>query len=126
MGHVYVTSNGGAQVVAKKIYHAVVAGESLLVNDGDLANSIRTSLILADNDDAEIIAILPPEVGKIDPHTSKGEYCSYESTASAQLNTLAQYLTTVGVDSIKHILILTESELAYNIYVEQFSRTFGD
>jgi len=65
-------------------------------------------------------------VGKIDSVTNKGEYCSYESTASAQLNTLSQYLTSIGVESIKHILILTESELAYNIYVDQFSRTFGD
>ena len=126
MGHIYKTSNGGGSVVAKNIYHAVVSGESLLVNDGDVANSIRKALILADNDEAEIVALIPPDIGKYNPIIKSNEYYSYESAAQAQLNTLAQYLMNIGVDSIKHILILTENELAYNIYVDQFSRTFND
>ena len=43
MGHVYITSNGGenSQVKPKSIYHAVVAGESRLVNEEDIKTSVR-------------------------------------------------------------------------------------
>jgi len=126
MGHVYPTSNGSAQISAKKIYHAVVAGESLLINDVDISNTIRKSLILADNEEAEIVAILVPDVGQINNLTDKGEYSSYELLANAQLNTLYQYLMNIGVDYIKYILVLTESQIAYDIYVDQFSRTFSE
>ena len=68
MGSVYVTSNGGenSKVQAKKIIHAVVAGESRLVNEADIKLATRKALHLAKESNVRNIVMLPPDCGTHD------------------------------------------------------------
>lgn len=119
MGNVYTTSNGGnwaKGIQAKKIYHAVVAGESRLVNDIDIKKSIIKSLIMADTEKYKIVSMLPADCGTHD----------IESAAFSQISAIQEFIKTVGVEHIEYIFIVMDDQDSYDVFIDQFSRIFTD
>jgi O-acetyl-ADP-ribose deacetylase (regulator of RNase III) len=121
MGSVYRTSNGGNHkggIVPKNIYHAVVATQTRLVNEGAITKSTIKALTQADEDGCSSIAILPLDCGNFDLH----------QTANAQLSAIYNFLETVPTKNIKNIFIITtkSDKVTLDIFNEKFDRIFGD
>jgi putative lipase involved disintegration of autophagic bodies len=68
MGTVYITSSGdqNSKVKAKKVYHATVSGDSRLVNEVDLKSAMRKALLLADEEQARNVLVIPADCGTHD------------------------------------------------------------
>jgi O-acetyl-ADP-ribose deacetylase (regulator of RNase III) len=121
MGAVYKTSNGGTHkgaIVPKIIYHAVVATQTRLVNEGAISKSTVKALSQADADGCESIAFLPMDCGNFDLH----------QTANAQLSAIYNFLDTVASKNIKNIFIITtkNDKVTLDIFNEKFDRIFGN
>ena len=116
MGHVYITSNGGenSQVKPKSIYHAVVAGESRLVNEEDIKTSVRKSLLLADQNNAASVVFIPCDCGTHD----------INDTARVQLASIKTYLQSNKESKLKNIFIVMEDEESFNTFEEYYNRIF--
>lgn len=116
MGHVYITSNGGegSLVKPKSIYHAVVAGESRLVNEEDIRSSMRKSLTLADSNNAANVVVIPCDCGTHD----------IEDTARVQLSSILTYFKSKKDSNIKNIFIVMEDEESYQTFEEYYNRIF--
>jgi O-acetyl-ADP-ribose deacetylase (regulator of RNase III) len=116
MGHVYITSNGGenSQVKPKHIYHAVVAGESRLVNEEDIKTSVRKSLLLADQNNAANVVFIPCDCGTHD----------INDTARVQLASIKTYLQSNKESNLKNIFIVMEDEESFNTFEEYYNRIF--
>jgi len=116
MGTVYITSNGGenSKVKAQKIYHATVAGESRLVNEVDLKSAMRKALLLADEEQARNVVVIPADCGTHD----------INDTARVQLAAIKTYLSTAKDSNIKNIFIVMEDEESYQVYEEYYNRIF--
>jgi O-acetyl-ADP-ribose deacetylase (regulator of RNase III) len=116
MGTVYITSNGDAnsKVKAQKIYHATVAGESRLVNEVDLKSAMRKALLLADEEQARNVLIIPADCGTHD----------INDTARVQLAAIKTYLQAAKESNIKNIFIVMEDEESYQVYEEYYNRIF--
>ena len=116
MGHVYITSNGGenSQVKPKSIYHAVVAGESRLVNEEDIKTSVRKSLLLADQNNAANVVFIPCDCGTHD----------INDTARVQLASIKTYLQSNKESKLKNIFIVMEDEESFNTFEEYYNRIF--
>ena len=116
MGHVYITSNGGeaSQVKPKSIYHAVVAGESRLVNEEDIKTAVRKSLLLADQNNAANIVFIPCDCGTHD----------INDTARVQLASIKTYLQSNKESKLKNIFIVMEDEESFNTFEEYYNRIF--
>lgn len=116
MGTVYITSNGGenSKVKAKRVYHATVAGESRLVNEVDLKSAMRKALLLADEEQARNVVVIPADCGTHD----------INDTARVQLAAIKTYLTTAKESNIKNIFIVMEDEESYQVYEEYYNRIF--
>lgn len=117
MGTVYVTSNGfgDSKVKAQKIYHAVVAGESRLVNEADTKSAIKKALILANQDEVRNIVMIPSDCGTLD----------INDAARVQLSAIKTFLTTEKECKIKNIFLVMEDEESYNTYEEYYNRIFA-
>lgn len=115
MGDVYITSNGNGGVAAKQIYHAVVAGESRLVNDNDVQQAIKKALIMADANGAEIVTLMPADCGTHD----------LDATALAQLTAIHAFLEMDGIEHIKYIFVIMDDQDTYDVFIEKFSRIFA-
>ncbi len=117
MGTVYVTSNGfgDTKVKAQKVYHAVVAGESRLVNEADTKSAIKKALILANQDEARNVVMLPSDCGTLD----------INDAARVQLSAIKTFLTTEKECKIKNIFLVMEDEESYNTYEEYYNRIFA-
>ena len=121
MGSVYATTNGGDHkggIVPKKIYHAVVATQSRLVNETAIIKSVVKSLTQADLDGCVSVAMLPMDCGTFDLH----------STAYAQLNAIYKFLETTKTNNLKNIFIITtkNDKVTLDIFNEKFDRIFGE
>jgi O-acetyl-ADP-ribose deacetylase (regulator of RNase III) len=121
MGSVYRTSNGGNHkggIVPTNIYHAVVATQTRLVNEGAITKSTIKALTQADEDGCKSVAILPMDCGNFDLH----------QTANAQLSAIYNFLETVPTKNIKNIFIITtkSDKVTLDIFNEKFDRIFGD
>ena len=116
MGHVYITSNGGdeSQVKPKSIYHAVVAGESRLVNEEDIRSSMRKSLHLAESNNAGNVVIIPCDCGTHD----------IEDTARVQLSSILTYFKSKKDSNIRNVFIVMEDEESYKTFEEYYNRIF--
>lgn len=116
MGHVYITSNGGenSQVKPKHVYHAVVAGESRLVNEEDIKASVRKSLLLADQNNAANVVFIPCDCGTYD----------INDTARVQLASIKTYLQSNKESKLKNIFIVMEDEESFNTFEEYYNRIF--
>jgi O-acetyl-ADP-ribose deacetylase (regulator of RNase III) len=116
MGTVYITSNGGenSKLKAKKVYHATVSGESRLVNEVDLKSAMRKALLLADDEKARNVLIIPADCGTHD----------INDTARVQLAAIKTYLQSVKESNIKNIFIVMEDEESYQVYEEYYNRIF--
>ena len=116
MGTVYITSNGGenSKVKAQKIYHATVAGESRLVNEVDVKSAIRKALLLADEEKARNVVIIPADCGTHD----------INDTARVQLAAIKTYLSSSKKSNIKNIFIVMEDEESYQVFEEYYNRIF--
>lgn len=116
MGTVYITSNGGenSKVKAQKIFHATVAGESRLVNEVDLKSAMRKALLLADEEQARNVVVIPADCGTHD----------INDTARVQLAAIKTYLTTAKDSNIKNIFLVMEDEESYQVYEEYYNRIF--
>ena len=116
MGHVYITSNGGenSQVKPKSIYHAVVAGESRLVNEEDIKTSVRKALLLADQNIASNVVFIPCDCGTHD----------INDTARVQLAAVKTYLQSNKESKLKNIFIVMEDEESFNTFEEYYNRIF--
>jgi hypothetical protein len=116
MGMVYPTSNGGDfpdGVVPKKIYHAVVAGESRLVSK-NISNTTAQALILAERQKAKVVVMLPFDCGMIDV----GE------TARLQLTAIKNFLDNIEIENIERIHIVMDDDESISIFKEYFERIF--
>ncbi len=116
MGHVYITSNGdeSTQVKPKSIYHAVVSGESRLVNEEDIKTAVRKSLLLADQNNAANIVFIPCDCGTYD----------INDTARVQLAAIKTYLQSNKESKLKNIFIVMEDEESFNTFEEYYNRIF--
>ena len=116
MGHVYITSNGdeNTQVKPKSIYHAVVSGESRLVNEEDIKTAVRKSLLLADQNNAANIVFIPCDCGTYD----------INDTARVQLAAIKTYLQSNKESKLKNIFIVMEDEESFNTFEEYYNRIF--
>jgi len=116
MGTVYITSNGGenSKVKSQKIYHATVAGESRLVNEVDLKSAMRKALLLADEEQARNVVVIPADCGTHD----------INDTARVQLAAIKTYLSTAKDSQIKNIFLVMEDEESYRVYEEYYNRIF--
>lgn len=116
MGTVYITSNGdeNSKVKARKIYHATVSGESRLVNEVDLKSAMRKALLLADEEQARNILVIPADCGTHD----------INDTARVQLAAIKTYLQSAKESNIKNIFIVMEDEESYQVYEEYYNRIF--
>ncbi len=121
LGTVFQTGNGGDHkggIKAKRIYHAVVATQSRLVNETGIIKSVVKSLTQADEDGCETVVMLPMDCGTFDLH----------HTAYAQLNAIYKFLETVNAKNIKNIFIITtkNDKVTLDIFNEKFDRIFGE
>lgn len=116
MGGVYITSNGGelSKVQAKNIFHAVVAGESRLVNEEDIKSSTRKSLHLAENYKARNVVLMPADCGTHD----------INDTARVQLSAIKTYLQTNPNCSLANVFIVMEDQESFETYQEYYNRIF--
>lgn len=116
MGSVYETSNGGdiSKVQAKRIYHAVVAGESRLVNEEDIKMATRKALHMADDGQPKNIVMLPADCGTHD----------INDVARVQLAAIKTYLQSKKDCSIKNIFLVMEDEESLAVYSEYYKRIF--
>lgn len=116
MGSVYITSNGGdlSKVQSKKIYHAVVAGESRLVNEEDIKSSIRKSLHLALQNKAKNILMMPPDCGTLD----------INDTARVHLSSIKTFLQAEKNSNFKNIFIVMSDQESYDTYLNYYKRIF--
>lgn len=116
MGSVYVTSNGGEQskVQSRQIYHAVVAGESRLVNEQDIKLATRKCLHVANSLKVKNIVMLPTDCGTHD----------IADTARVQLSAIKTYLTTEKDCQLKNIFIVMEDKESYDVFEEYYQRIF--
>ena len=116
MGSVYVTSNGGEQskVQPRQIYHAVVAGESRLVNEQDIKLATRKCLHVANSLKVKNIVMLPTDCGTHD----------IADTARVQLSAIKTYLTTEKDCQIKNIFVVMEDKESYEVFEEYYQRIF--
>lgn len=118
MGDVYVTSNGGDYpngVKAKAVYHAVVAGESRLVNTQDIIDSTIKALILADQNGARVVTVIPADCGTYD----------IEATAYTQLSAIKTFLNTMPIENIEYIFVIMEDDESYEVFETNFSAIFN-
>jgi O-acetyl-ADP-ribose deacetylase (regulator of RNase III) len=116
MGSVYETSNGGdgSKVQAKIIYHAVVAGESRLVNEEDIKMATRKALHMADDGEPKNIVMLPADCGTHD----------INDVARVQLAAIKTYLQSKKNCSIKNIFLVMEDEESLSVFSEYYKRIF--
>jgi O-acetyl-ADP-ribose deacetylase (regulator of RNase III) len=116
MGTVYITSSGdeNTKVKAKKVYHATVSGESRLVNEVDLKSAMRKALILADEEQARNVLVIPADCGTHD----------INDTARVQLAAIKTYLQSAKESHIKNIFIVMEDEESYQVFEEYYNRIF--
>ena len=116
MGTVYTTSNGGENslVQAKTIYHAVVAGESRLVNEEDIKSSTRKALLLADDGQPKNMVMIPADCGTHD----------INDVARVQLSAIKTYLQTNKNCSLKNIFIVMEDKESAETFKEYYNRIF--
>jgi O-acetyl-ADP-ribose deacetylase (regulator of RNase III) len=116
MGTVYITSNGDGttKVKAQRVYHATVSGESRLVNEVDLKSAMRKALLLADEEQARNVLVIPADCGTHD----------INDTARVQLAAIKTYLQSAKESNIKNIFIVMEDEESYQVYEEYYNRIF--
>jgi len=116
MGTVYVTSNGqgDSKVKPQQIFHAVVAGESRLVNEADTKSAIKKALILANEYKVRNVVMLPGDCGTLD----------INDAARVQLSAIKTFLQTEKNCSIRNIFVVMEDEESYNTYDEYYNRIF--
>ena len=116
MGSVYVTSNGGenSKVQPKQIIHAVVAGESRLVNEADIKLATRKALHIAKESKVRNIVMLPPDCGTHD----------IQDAARVQLSSILTFLQTEKDITFKNIFIVMEDKESLDVYKEYYKRVF--
>ena len=116
MGSVYITNNGGenSKVQARQIFHAVVSGESRLVNEQDVKLATRKSLHLANSFKAKNIVMLPTDCGTHD----------IADIARVQLSAIKTYLATEKDCEIKNVFIVMEDKESYDVFEEYYKRIF--
>ena len=116
MGTVYITSNGdeNTKVKAQRVYHATVSGESRLVNEVDLKSAMRKALLLADEEQARNVLVIPADCGTHD----------INDTARVQLAAIKTYLQSNKESNIKNIFIVMEDEESYQVFEEYYNRIF--
>ena len=115
-GTVYPTTNGGdfpGNIVAKNVYHAVVAGESRLVAN-TVEKAVIQSLIMADKQNAKVVLMMPFDCGMNDI----GE------TARIQLTAISKFINKTKIKSIERIHIIMTDDVSVSIFKEYFGRIF--
>jgi len=116
MGSVFETNNGGelSKVQAKKIFHAVVAGESRLVNEEDIKTSTRKALMLSDDGKSSNVIIIPADCGTHD----------INDVARVQLAAIKTFLQSNKNCSIKNIFLVMEDQESFDTFQEYYRRIF--
>lgn len=116
MGSVFETNNGGEQskIQAKKIFHAVVAGESRLVNEEDIKTATRKALILSDDGKSSNVLMIPADCGTHD----------INDVARVQLAAIKTYLQSNKDCSIKNIFLVMEDQESFDTFMEYYKRIF--
>lgn len=116
MGQIYTTSSGNSSslVKAKKIYHAIVAGTSRLVNEKDVGDSTFKALARASGEGAESIILIPSDCGTLDIY----------ATAMVQIGAVKQFLMSHRDTCIKHIFMVMTDDVSYEVFVKYHKRIF--
>lgn len=116
MGTIYKTTNGGegSSVKPKYIYHAVVAGESRLVNEEDVKLSVRKALLQAELDNARNVVMMPLDCGTHD----------INDIARVHLAAIKTFLKSHPNYTVKNIFIVMEDQESLEVYLEYYNRIF--
>jgi hypothetical protein len=112
MGNLYRTGPGTVRVRAKVIYHAVVAGESHLINEIDIAKSVRKALMMAEMEKMGIVEFLPMDRGMHD----------VSQAAFIVVSAIGEYLKSNETEHLKHILLVSDDEETCNLFKEYIER----
>lgn len=114
MGEVYVTSNGHESIAPKMLIHAVVAGQSKLVNELDVRKATARSLEIAEINGVETLGILPFDCGTAD----------IVQVAVAQLGTIKGFLEVNDLTALKNIVVVMSDEESFQVFTEYYNRIF--
>lgn len=116
MGRIYATSNGGTRslVKAKKIYHAIVAGTSRLVNEKDVGDSTFKALARASAEGEESVILIPSDCGTLDIY----------ATAMVQIGAVKQFLMSHSDTSVKQIFMVMTDQTSYDVFTKYHKRIF--
>jgi O-acetyl-ADP-ribose deacetylase (regulator of RNase III) len=121
IGNVYATSNGGdfpGGIIPKRIYHAVVAGPARLVSH-HIEPAMIQSLMLAEKEGAEIVALLPCDCSMMD----------LNEAARLQLSAIKKYAEKANSskkrNNIRLICIVMEDKDTEAVYKEYYENIFG-
>lgn len=106
MGNVYVTGPGTSNVRAKEVYHAVVAGESQLINELDIAKSMRKALMMAEMSKFAIVEFLPMDRGMHD----------ISQVAYIMVSSIAEFLKGHEVKHLTNIMLVSEDQETSDLF----------
>lgn len=104
------------KIKQKYFFNAVIAGESRLVNEGDVSSSMKKTLILADEIGLESLLILPCDNGTHD----------ISLASMAQLSSIFILCQKHKFVSLKKIFICMQDEESESVLIEYYNRIFGE
>ena len=115
MGYPYgFPINPNWKIKQKYFFNAVVAGESRLVNESDVASAMKKTIINADQLGLESLLILPCDNGTHD----------ISLTSMAQLSSIFTIAQKHACVSLKNIFICMTDEESEQAFIEYYNRIF--
>ena len=99
----------------KYFINAVVAGESRLVNEKDVASSMKKTLLLADQMGLESIVIMPCDYGTHDIYL----------TSLSQISAIFMFCKQHSFKYLKKIYICMQDEESEQSFIEYYNRIFS-
>ena len=103
------------KIKQKYFINAVVAGESRLVNEFDVSNAMKKTILYAEQMGLENLLILPCDNGSHD----------ISLTSMAQLSAIFTISKKHEFKHLKYIYICMEDEESERAFIEYFNRIFG-
>lgn len=116
MGYPYVIKcDQNWKLKQQYFINAVVAGESRLVNENDVASSMKKSLLLSDQMSLESVVIMPCDYGTHD----------ISLISLSQLSSIFMFCKQHNFESLKSIYICMQDEESEQAFIEYYNRIFG-
>lgn len=103
------------KIKQKYFINAVVAGESRLVNEGDVAGGMKKSLLIADEMGLTSLLIIPCDNGTHD----------ISLISMTQLSSIFVLCQKHKFENLKNIYICMEDEESESVFIEYYNRIFN-